>query len=240
MREPDDLIDELRELGRAVVVPDAVDQRRAIRARLARPAPRKRVRLLLAAATAALVATVTLVAPARAAVVEVVGDLLRVAGIEVRREPPSGALPATPSPLPSSRTADLAEAERLAGFPVRVPEVLGEPEQVVLADPDQSGAPRVVTLVYRGGSVRLDQFAGRLEPAFMKTAPDAVWVDELPGIWLPEPHPVTYLDKDRTPRVETARLAGPTLVWEVPNGVTYRLEGFTDLQEALRVAQSVR
>ena len=132
MPEHDDLIGELRELGRALAVPEAVDQRAAVRARLARPARRRpRARLWLAAAVAALTATLTLVAPARAAVVEVVGDLLRVAGIEVRREHPSGSLPATPSPLPSTRTTDLVEAERAAGFPVLAPEVLGPPEEVL-------------------------------------------------------------------------------------------------------------
>jgi hypothetical protein len=243
--EHDELIDELRSLGRALAVPEAVDQRSAVRARLAQPARRPRLRLFLAAAAAALIATVTLVAPARAAVVEVVSDLLRVAGIEVRREPPTGALPATPSPLPSTRTADLAEAQRTAAFPVLAPELLGPPEQVLLADPDPAGRPRVVTLIYRGGTVRFDQFAGGLEPIFQKITPDAEWVPELAGtshaaLWLSKPHPLTYIGTDGVKRTETARLAGPTLIWETSQPVTYRLEGLPTLEEALAVAQSVR
>ncbi|WP_328477697.1 hypothetical protein OHA21_25165 [Actinoplanes sp. NBC_00393] len=245
MPEHDELIDELRSLGRALAVPEAVDQRSAVRARLAQPARRPRLRLFLAAAAAALIATVTLVAPARAAVVEVVSDLLRVAGIEVRRELPAGALPATPSPLPSTRTADLVEAERAAGFPVLAPELLGPPEEVLLADPDAQGRPRVVTLIYRGGTVRFDQFSGGLDPIFIKMTPNTEWVPELAGtshaaLWLPEPHPLTYIGTDGVKRDETARLAGPTLIWETPQPVTYRLEGFATREEAVRVALSVR
>lgn len=245
MRESDDLIDELRDLGHSLTVPAPADQRGAVRARLVRPAPRRsRLRVLLAAAVAALIASVALVAPARAAVVEVIGDLLRVAGIEVRREPPTGSLPADPSPLPSARTADLVEAERAAGFPVLVPQLLGPPEGVQLADVDAAGRPRVVTLLYRGGTVRFDQFAGNLDPLFRKTAPNARWV-QLAGvpdgaIWLPEPHPLAYQGRDGRPHRESARLAGPTLIWDTTEAVTYRLEGLTTLEQAREVAQSVR
>jgi hypothetical protein len=233
--EPEDLIAELRELGARLTVPPAVDQRIAVRDRLAAPAPRpRRARWWVATAVAALIAAVAAVAPARAAVVEVVGDLLRVAGVEVRRDRPHAALPATPSPLPPA-TAD-------AAFPIGVPAHLGEPEEVVRSDPDTAGRPRVVTLIYRGGAVRLDEFDGRLDTTFFKTAPDARFV-ELPGsvgaAWLPGPHPVTYVGRDGVERTGTARLAGPTLVWATDT-VTYRLEGITTLEEAIAVARSVR
>jgi hypothetical protein len=233
--EPEDLIAELRELGARVSVPPAVDQRLAVRERLASPAPRpRRARVWVAAVVAALIATVAAVAPARAAVVDVVGDLLHVAGVEIRREPPRAAPPATPSPLPSATAS--------AAFPAGVPAHLGEPEEVLRSDPDAAGRPRVVTLIYRGGAVRLDAFDGRLDTTFFKTAPDARFV-EVPGsigaAWLPGPHPVTYVGRDGVPRTETARLAGPTLVWATDT-VTYRLEGITTLEEAIAVAGSVR
>jgi hypothetical protein len=53
------------------------------------------------------------------------------------------------------------------------------------------------------------------------------------------PHPVTRVGRDGVPRTETARLAGPTLVWATDT-VTYRLEGITTLEEAIAVAGSVR
>jgi hypothetical protein len=289
--EREDLIAELRDLGARLRVPPAVDQKEAVRARLSAPPPRRRrVGLRVAALVAALAASVAAVAPARAAVVEVVGDLLRVAGVEIRREQPGplpgiplpgtplpGAplpgtpLPGTPSALPSSRVSALDEARRTAGFPIGVPAELGDPEQVLVAE-------RVVTFYYSGssepgssepgssepgssqpgssppgapqpgapqsgGAVRFDQFDGRLDTTFFKTSPNAQYV-ELGGAvtgaaWVPGPHPVTYVGRDGVERTETARLAGPTLIWTT-GAVTYRLEGILTLEKAIAVAGSVR
>jgi hypothetical protein len=237
----DDLIDELRELGSRLSVPEPVDQRTAVRNRLTQPQrARPRVRRWVLAVVAAVVGTVVVVAPARAAVVGAVGDLLRVAGIEVRREPDPGGLPAHPSPLPSQRSAALDEAARVALFPLREPSALGPPDQVLLADPDATGAPRVVTLTYLGGTVRFDQFDGAVSPIFLKTAPDAQWIQVglESGIWLPAPHPVTYVGRDGLEHTAAARLSGPTLIWSAGD-VAYRLEGFSTLEEALAVALSV-
>ncbi|GID91911.1 hypothetical protein ACFQFC_00160 [Amorphoplanes digitatis] len=238
--QEDALVAELRALGDALDVGRAADQRAAVRARLTRPAPaRRRLRRWLLAGAAALVGAVAVVAPARAAVVDAVGGLLRIAGIEVRGEPRTGGLPATPVPLPSLRDADLAEARRVALFPVRVPAELGAPERVTLADPDSGGAPRVVSMSFRGGAVRFDQFDGALSPGFFKIAADAEWVEVgTGGIWLPGPHPVTYVGRDGAERVETARLAAPTLIW-ADAGVTYRLEGVRTPEEARRIAGSL-
>ncbi|KUL35242.1 hypothetical protein [Actinoplanes awajinensis] len=243
MPEPefDELITELRELGRSYAVPEALDQRTAVRRRLARTAPRRhRGRFYLSAVIAALVLAVAALSPARAAVIDAVGGLLRAAGVELRRDGPPGALPVTPSPLPSEASVDLAEAKRRAKFPIVAPDVLGSPDRVLLADPDPDGAPRVVSLVYRSGTVRFDQFDGTLEPVFMKTAPDAQWVEiGDSAVWLPAAHPVTYIGRDGVSRTETARLAGPTLIWAT-GSVTYRLEGLATLEEASEVARSVR
>ncbi|BCJ40822.1 hypothetical protein GCM10010168_48790 [Actinoplanes ianthinogenes] len=240
-RDYEELVAELRDLGRAYVVPEALDQRQAVRARLARPAPRRhRARFYLSAVVAALVLAVAAISPARAAVLDAVGGLLRVAGIELRDEP-HGALPATPSPLPSQEAAGLAQARARAAFPVVVPEKLGSPDRVLLADPDKNGAPRVVTLLYRGGTVRFDQFDGMVDPVFLKTAPDGQWVEGVGdvAVWLAAPHPVRYVDRDGVTRTETARLAGPSLIWTT-GSVTYRLEGLATLEEASEVARSVR
>jgi hypothetical protein len=236
------LIAELRALGRQLDVPEPADQRAAVRARLTgRQAGRRRLRLWIISAVAAIAGTVGAVAPARAAVVDAVDGLLRVAGIEVRRESAPSVLPTRPSPLPSLRSAGLEEARRVALFPVLVPATLGVPERVLLADPDDAGAPRVVTLTYRGDAVRFDQFDGAVTPAFFKTAAAAAWVEigTGHGIWLPGPHPVTYVDRDGGERTETARLAGPTLIW-ADGAVTYRLEGLKTLEEARTVALSVK
>lgn len=283
MADPDaDLIAELRALGRSLPVPEAADQRAAVRARLAGPARKPRVRGLrwpsaslslrwpslfrgrrwVAALVATVVATVLVVPPARAAVADAAVSMLRIAGVEVRREPtpdppaaqpgppaaqpgPPAAQPgppaAQPSPLPSSRGATLAEARALAPFTVLSPAGLGEPEQVLLADSDPAGTPRVVTLVYRGGALRLDQFAGGLDPVFRKSAPDGEYtqIGGQTAIWLPRPHPLSYVDRNGTARTEVARLAGPALVWSTGE-VTYRLEGVATIAEARDIAGTLR
>ncbi|GAB2597329.1 hypothetical protein Aab01nite_72840 [Paractinoplanes abujensis] len=241
MPEPhDDLIAELRELDGFLAVPEAADQRAAVRSRLSDPVrPRRRWRLYVASALAALAVTVGAVAPARAAVVDAVVQVLRVAGIEVRREArPAPPAPA-PSPLPSTGVVTLEQARQRAPFTVKLPSALGPPERVELADPDDNGVPRVVSAVYRGGSVRFDQFAGSAG-AFVKQARDAEWVDMGPGmsIWLPEPHTLTYVDRFGQEHTATARLATPTLIWE-RDQVTYRLEGFTSLAAAKATALSL-
>jgi hypothetical protein len=238
VRDPDDdLIAELRELDSWLAVPEAADQRTAVRARLA--PKRSRWRIFLAAAVAAIAVTVVAVEPARAAVLDAVVQVLKVAGIEVREEaaPPGPA--ATPSPLPSVGAVTVAQAEQRAPFPVRWPETLGPPERVEIADPDTTGVPRVVSALYRGGAVRFDQFDGSAA-IFFKQARQAEWVD-LGGdmaIWLPGPHTLTYVDRTGAERTATARLATPTLLWE-RGQVTYRLEGFTSLDEARAAALSL-
>ncbi|MEJ3749582.1 hypothetical protein WEI85_40770 [Actinomycetes bacterium KLBMP 9797] len=252
---PDDpLVAELRALGTRLDVPEAPDLRTAVRERLAAPHPVRAnsarsnpvranparwKRRWLAAVTAAAVCAAVALSPARSAVADAVGGLLNFAGIEVRRGPERGELP-TPSPLPSVRDVPLDEARRLARFPVLVPDRLGAPERVSVADPLPDGAPRVVSLFYRGGTVRLDEFDGQLKPTFLKeSARDAEWVEFEggQGLWFSGPHAVTYLDRTGAERVATARLAGPTLIW-ADRATTVRLEGVPTRAEALAIAAS--
>ncbi|NUR30350.1 MAG: hypothetical protein HOV83_31610 [Catenulispora sp.] len=170
--------------------------------------------------------------------------MLRFAGVEVHR----GAAPplpsGSPSALPGTAVVGLDEARRSARFPIGVPEPLGPPDRVEVADRDASGAPRVVTLVYRNGSVRLDEFDGHLSPGFAKTEAGAAaeWLSLGNGswyaLWFPAPHPLVYIDRAGVERTETARLSGPCLVWE-HQGVTYRLEGIGTSAEATAVALAV-
>jgi hypothetical protein len=166
--------------------------------------------------------------------------VLDFAGIRVRQ---GHIAPApTPSPLPSLRSASLDRARRLVHFPVAVPTALGAPDDVQLADPGPDGAPRVVTLLYPGG-VRLDEFDGRLDLHFMKSTDpyDVHYVDvgTWQGLWLPTPHAIEYVDRNGTVHHETARLAGPTLVW-TDGQVTYRLEGMATMDNAVAVASTTR
>jgi RNA polymerase sigma factor (sigma-70 family) len=193
--------------------------------------------LVLLAVVAAIV-----VPPVRNAVADVIGSVLRFGGIVVHTSEAKPAVAPTPSPLPASIAVDLATARSRSLFPIGVPARLGTPSSVVLGDVDANGVPRVVTLFYRNGSVRLDEFGGRMQPEFAKEAGmdnlDWVVVKGHDGVWLHSPHAIAYIDRTGREWLETARMAGPTLAWN-SEGVTYRLEGVADMKEALRIAESV-
>ncbi|MEE3921495.1 hypothetical protein V2I01_34340 [Micromonospora sp. BRA006-A] len=161
----DDLERELRELTGWLEPARTPDLTARVRARLDAPAPRRRWRYVLAAALAALL--VAALPPGRAALADAVTGLLRFSGVVVDTAPatpPTG----TPSPLPAQHEVALAEAQRQVRFPIRVPARLGAPERVLVADPDGTGAHRVASLLYRGGTVRLDAFDGSLDIVFHK------------------------------------------------------------------------
>lgn len=245
------LAGELRDLAGWLDVPDPPDVRAAVRARLSSPvavpapARRPRWRLAVAAVAVLLAGVVAAVPQGRAAVAGTVTGLLRFAGVRVEQDRPPRPVPTVaPSRLPSTRSLPLERARDLARFPIGLPAALGAPDDVLVADPGPDGAPRIVTLLYDGGAVRLDEFDGTLDIGFVKRtgAADTQFV-QLPGggygLWLPRPHPVSYVDRQGVTHQETARLAGPTLVWE-SGRVTYRLEGVVTLARATRVAESVR
>jgi hypothetical protein len=100
----------------------------------------------------------------------------------------------------------------------------------------------VVTLLYRGGALRLDAFDGQLDPVFHKqiSGPGVEWVqvDGDFAVWIGGPHELAYVDRTGTVRVATARLAAATLIWE-DAGVSYRLEGDLRRDEATGIAASL-
>jgi hypothetical protein len=213
-----------------------------VKSRTSRALARLRAHLGVAIAVTAVVAAVLALPPARAAVARAVESVLRFAGVQVQLDD-SGARRlgvGSGQPLPATRTVSLAEARRLAPFPVGVPTSLGAPERVEVSDPAPSGAPRVVSLFYRDGTVRVDEFDGHFDLAFTKTTDDyrLLTIEGITSIWLPNPHTLTYVDSHGESHVATARLAGPTLLWEY-FGVGYRIEGFATPAEAAAVAASV-
>lgn len=194
----------------------------------------KRLRLV-AAGLAAVVAASFLSPQVRA----FAADLLGVAGIEISSDTPD-APPEPREPLPDSRETSLEEAQAQVDFPLGVPARLGVPDQVAVAD-----GGRVVTMSWRNGRIVLDQFAGTLGSVFGKDiGPTPVEPVRLVGTrawWIGAPHDLTYVDRQGREVTATARLAGPSLVWEADAGVTLRLEGTRlDLQDAAAIARSVR
>ncbi|HEU5473104.1 MAG TPA: hypothetical protein VFV67_20855 [Actinophytocola sp.] len=242
MAEPDIGL-ALRDLGAHLDVPEPPDVTAAVRARLEQPVRRtwstpRRIAAAVLLVLLALGVLITVSPPVRAAVL----NLLRFAGIEFSTDsaPAPSPLPSTAA-LPGERAADLDTARRESRFTVSVPEALGPPERVVLAD---GSPPRIVSLIYRDGAVRLDQFDGTVDFALYKKLigggqVDWTDVDGDAAVWVAGPHELVYVDRSGQYRQESARLSGTTLIWQ-RDGVTMRLEGDFTKAEALAIAESVR
>ncbi len=172
----------------------------------------KRVRPLVAAGVAALVASSFLSPQVRAAA----ADLLGVAGIEFSSDTPV-APPEPRAPLPDSQETPLEDAQGQVDFPISVPQRLGAPDGVLVSD-----AGRVVTMTWRDGRVLLDQFDGELGPVFTKglglVDTEIVRVRGAEAWWIGAPHDLTYVDRGGREVTATARLAGTTLVWDGGTG----------------------
>lgn len=240
------LHEDLRSLEALVEVPEAPDVADAVLARTgALPVPRAsaRQRLLgrwrdvrrrlgrwIWAGLLAVLVALGSAAPVRAQVAEwfsYLGVLVRVTG-----DPAPTTTPSVPTAAPGM---SLARAGELVGVEPVVPALLGAPDGV-----EVSADRRVLSLTWGQGAdvVRLDQFAGRLDPVFAKTAATAEFVT-LPGdrmgLWFEGPHEVVVLTPTGARRTAPPRLASPTLVWE-REGVTLRLEGDLTLERALEIA----
>ncbi|MCE7008286.1 hypothetical protein LWC34_36550 [Kibdelosporangium philippinense] len=212
----------LRQLD--IDVPEPPDVQAAVLARLSEPR-RSILRPILVTAAAVLLAfgVAFAVSPeVRAAVT----DILRFAGIEFQQDAPPP-LPPVPT-VPGEKTITLAEARQR--FDVKLPSALGQPQEIRATD-------RVISLLYK--DKRLDQFDGEFGPAMEKFAYaqdiERVTVNGTPGLWIPRPHEILYVDRDGQWQHESARMSGKTLMWQ-EGGVTLRLEGDFSKEEALRLA----
>lgn len=241
-RDPRDvLVADLEELGRAVQPPDdGAVVTAAVMARVAAlttPStaglrlrrPRHRLVLVVTAVLLALLVT----PPVRATV----ADWFGFAGVVVRHDP--SPLPSHAPPLPTAGTMmSLDQARRLVTFEVAVPADLGAPDGV-----EVSADHRVLSMTWTQsttGTVRLDQFDGRLDYAFAKSAPGVEFtsVSGATALWFDRPHRVVLLGPDGSRRRQTARLGGQTLIWE--RGTTsLRLEGELSQPQAITIAESV-
>jgi hypothetical protein len=214
-----------------VPTPLAPSRQQRLRRSVAEAVARRRRRAVLAVATAvALGLLVT--PPVRAAV----ADWLGFAGVSVHLDLKPGPSVASPPPTVGITIA-LDEASDLVAFTPVLLRALGPPQGVqVTAD------RRLLSMSWTdedAGVVRLDQFDGRLDFSFAKTAPGVQFTSVAGSfaLWFDAPHEVVVLNADGTRRTETARLAGHTLIWERA-GTTLRLEGDVGLARALEIAGS--
>jgi hypothetical protein len=258
----------LRQAARDFAYPPTPDLVRAVSARTvgagAAPgrsaAPRRvtaRARLLLAGALLALLLAVALaVPPVRAAVL----DWIRVGAVRIFLVQPAP----TPTPTPAPGTAapratpfptatplvsvlnlagetTLADAQADAGFDLRLPAALGAPDRVFTQHVDGS----IVILVWldpgRAGSVQHALFETNTDSmAFQKITPKKIAdtsVSGQPAVWVEGPYLLNTGSGDMT--ITRLVNAGHTLVWTA-DGITYRLETGVALEEAVRIAESLR
>ena len=187
--------------------------------------------------------------PVRAAV----GEWLRIGGVLIRTGAPPSPTSAPGSDEPSApagppslggRELTLERARTAVSFPIGVPAELGPPERITVTD-DR----RVVGMDWTidGRRVHLDQFDGTMSWVFVKQNWKLITPTEVGGssdaVWLAETHEIAYVDRDGVERRETARLSGPSLIWQpMIDGreLTVRLEGITTLDRARAIAESLR
>jgi hypothetical protein len=187
-------------------------------------------------------------------VVDALEHLLNIPGVQIYQVPQSPTTQPNASSLTfaGKRVATVAEASRIAGFPVRTPAALGEPSAIYVET-----APVRVTMVYAsvqgiplspqaGVSAIVVEFKGTLQTQIMSKAvgPDT-FLDAVPlgngvAYYLSgKPHQFFFLDPAGNLQPETLRLAGNTLLWE-EGGYTYRLEAQVSREEAVRIASTFR
>ena len=185
----------------------------------------------------AVLAALIAVPQGRAVVIHV----LRFAGVELRQGPGPVRSPGRSASLPGERRMPLGTARHQASFPILVPTVLGRPGDVLVSD-----RGRVVSLIYRRtryGLVRIDEFAGHLDPVYFQKFVSfrrmtEVKVNGTTGAWIKGPHELVYITRDGTPATASARLtAGNTLIWGTRQ-VALRLEGNLGKTAALAIARS--
>src|SRR5919204_726307 len=235
---------ELLGVGRRLDWPAQPELAPRVRAGLGAPVERgfawRRPVLIALALFVVAIAAAFAVPSARTAILRWLG-LSHVRVLRVDRLPPTRRL--TGADLGTKTT--LAAAERRLGFAILLPRE--RPDAVYLFD---SFGTRRATLVY--GSVTkprllLSEFRGVGTTKYVQklvtpgTTVERVRVGGAPGLWFSGPHAVLYELPGKPRQLYTARplLAGTTLVWERPNGLTLRLEGKLRKGEAERIARSL-
>lgn len=236
---------DLAALGRALDYPPTPNLAPRVRARLEerRPVfafPLRRALafglVLLVVAAGALMA----VPSTRSAILEWLG----VEGVTIE---PVETLPAVEprADLELGEAVSLEDAERRAGYDVRVPEELGPPDAVYVRE---EFPLEIVSLVYATDDGEdeflLTQFRAGLRNVVAKklvqpgTTVVPVTLAGGPGFWIEgAPHVVAWVDRDGMVHEETLALAGNVLLWQ-DGDLTLRLEGARTLSEALRIASS--
>jgi hypothetical protein len=232
----------LRDLGAHLAWPPEADVAPAVRSRLenvvpARPRRARRVALLAAAALLVLGGLLAASPGLRAAFFRLIGIEGAVVEVHETLAPPRGEPFAGQALL--GEVVSVEEAEDELGFGLATIRGLGRGEGPFLL---RTSVTPIASVAYRDGAVVFSQFAGRLEEEVLRKAAAVgaarrVSVDGAPGLWVEGPHAV-FVEVPGGVTETTPFLSGNALLWTV-EGVTFRLEGAVELEDALRLARSV-
>ena len=165
---------------------------------------------------------------------------------------PTGTPAAAPT-RPSARwtlagETTLADARSRVGFPIRLPTYpadLGPPDRVYV---QQLDGPAVILAWFEPGStdqVRLSVHALSSEAIAHKLLDDRSVLEETTvngqrAIWVQGPHVLLYTGPGGVQDLREGRLVeGHVLIWR-EGDITYRVEGDLTLEEAARIATSLR
>jgi hypothetical protein len=251
----------LTRLGRELDYPQTPALAPRVRARLERPAPRERRRLLAAAGfrralALALVGLLVLAGGVFAAVPSVRDAVLEFFGLQGATVERRERLPATPElrPLRLGERTTLTEATDVLGFTPLVPADPGTPEgvyvrrdipggELALAYRPQPGLPEAKTT---GLGLLVTEFRGDLVPELIgKLAGGATAIEELTldgerAVWIEGgSHLFFYRRPDGEMSDRELRLAANVLLLERGN-MLVRLEGGFGLERATQIAESLR
>jgi hypothetical protein len=235
---------DLRDLGVHLDHPTGDGIAAAVRAELTQPAPaplgrpvraprRRRVLLLTAAALLVAVVTVPL------AVVVLGGG----GGADPQHAAPTSVPPTASRPTTTTRppvvAVGLDQARAAVQFPIRVPQGLTVPAQVLV---DRRIAGGLVALRYPAFTlVELPTPANasvtEVTSADAGSRAHPMVVRGQPALWITGTPELGYVDRDRALHRAPTR-AGNVLVW-VEHGVTYRIEGFTYQSSAMAMANAL-
>jgi hypothetical protein len=246
-----DLEQRLADLGAHIEMPREPDLAPHVRRRLETMPARRRLPLpvIWTRRSVAIAVALILVGSGIA-----VASYFGVRGVRVRvgETPPPTATATTGAPLNLGERVDLATAREEISFPIVVPSLLGDPDETYLM---RSYPGYLVSLLYHprpglpeAGATRtgllLMEFVGSLERnAFDKfVSPDQireVQVGRARGLWIEGPHTIVWIKPSGDRIADGVRLAGNVLLWE-RGEVTLRLESSLSMDEAIRIAESVR
>lgn len=251
--QPEQLEGRLRAEARGHAYPPTPDLAGRERARLAARGPSRRGPALwrLAAAAALVLAALLAVPDVRAAALRAlrVGVVSVVVAPAPPAPPPAGPTAAPPPALGLAGLTTLDEARALVDFPVRLPAYppgLGPPDLVYLQDLDGAALIAVWLDPADAARPRLSLHALSSDVFVRKTIVGdetrllaEVEVGGAPALWVRGPH-LVETGRAGGRDIELRRIvAGDTLIW-TDGGLTYRLETELPLEEALRVAESLR